>query len=327
VIREKGETMTKKIFIGSSLEAKRTVDLLKTEIENVLGIGSVLPWDESFEQGVLTLAAIETLPNKVVGALILATPDVTCTRVNRPPSREPVSNVVYEYGYLSARLSGLNDHRVAICRFDGVTLPTDLAGLATIMAGPYDTESPPPLSDQATKQLRDWLNRLVPLAEGIPPIGRVHGYSGTWDIETRFHKFRGVDLDPSDNVYFKGRMFLFLSADGKGTGRQEGETSVTVGDYNTTFRVESQLDATLDGQGNLKLVVHVLNSTRGKERGKPRDPSLREPLPGHKKFSVKLKPKLGEPRTLIGEHEYSPGFRELQLAKEEKYTYLGFYYP
>jgi predicted nucleotide-binding protein len=73
--------MATRIFIGSSSEAKGVVRLVEAEIERVLGQGSALPWnDGSFDQGVVTLAAIEDLPNKVAGAVLCATPNVDCNR-------------------------------------------------------------------------------------------------------------------------------------------------------------------------------------------------------------------------------------------------------
>jgi hypothetical protein len=69
------------------------------------------------------------------------------------------------------------------------------------------------------------------LATVVPPTCRIHGYSGAWDAETRFSRFRGVVLrDGVDDVYFKGKMFLFLTADGRGTGIQRGKTFVKVGE-------------------------------------------------------------------------------------------------
>jgi hypothetical protein len=311
---------TRKIFIGSSLEALEMARLVGEEIEKA-GMVPVV-WDTIFPAGDIFLEVIERLPSEVDGAVLLATPDVFCER-EEISFEAPVANVVFEYGYLAARLTR---KRVAICEFKDAILPSDLKGMTVVRAGDYQKGQRLPLGDGATSALRNWLERLPPLAAGIPPLTQVHGYSGTWDVETRFAKFRGVDLEPNDNVYFKGRMSLFLSADGKGTGIQQGKTTVTVGEYKTSFTAKNRLDAEVDERGLLKLTVYVLRSDRGEESGEPRDPRLRESLSGHMQFSVTLKPGSGEPRTLIGEHHYTPGLRELQTAREEKYTYLGFYY-
>ena len=110
-----------KIFIGSSREAKKFADAVGEIIDNHEGTKAIL-WDTLFPAGIILLEQIERLPNDIAGAVLLATPDVECSRKEQRFSA-PVANIVFEYGYLSARLGR---RRVCIVRFDEVELPSDL---------------------------------------------------------------------------------------------------------------------------------------------------------------------------------------------------------
>jgi hypothetical protein len=62
--------------------------------------------------------------------------------------------------------------------------------------------------------------------DGIVPLIQVHGYSGEWVIENRFTLWRDCELGKDDAVYFHGKAFLLLSADGKrGFGTQIGQAA------------------------------------------------------------------------------------------------------
>src|SRR5215208_4349413 len=94
----------RKIFIGSSLEALNQAELVAKVIDQA-GMHPVL-WKTIFPAGNILLEKIEQLPNMVDGAVLLATPDLVCDRQGKNEQfSAPVANVVFEYGYLSARLS------------------------------------------------------------------------------------------------------------------------------------------------------------------------------------------------------------------------------
>ena len=65
----------------------------------------------------------------------LATPDEAHADAGTggPIARRAVPNVVFEYASLAARL---RPRRVALCKFEGVMIPSDLHGLTTIQIEP-----------------------------------------------------------------------------------------------------------------------------------------------------------------------------------------------
>src|SRR6187549_666607 len=127
-------TMAKQIFIGSSHEALPIADLVRGAVERC-GM-TPLPWNDPavFGPSDLILHRLEELSQEIWGAVLLATPDDVSTRGNAAAIRGAVPNVVFEYAYLAARL---RPQRVALCKFEGVTIPSDLEGLTTIQVTPY----------------------------------------------------------------------------------------------------------------------------------------------------------------------------------------------
>jgi predicted nucleotide-binding protein len=125
---------TRKIFVGSSSEAVKVAELLAKVIKQA-GMEPVV-WNTIFPAGDILLENIEQLPSSVDGAVLVATPDVVCERRGEPffapvaerrgePFSAPVANVIFEYGYLAARLTRLRvrgsvNRRVAyVSRNDG----------------------------------------------------------------------------------------------------------------------------------------------------------------------------------------------------------------
>jgi len=153
----------------------------------------------AFPVGSTLLERIESIADEFEGAVLLFTPDVHSVRSGRR-TNEPVSNVMFEYGYLSARLTR---RRVAICLFQDAALPSDLQGVKIINAGAVGHRAvgargagygTPDLPAHMIGELRLWLEGLPRRAERIPPVVQLHGYSGTWEIETRFTLWRGMQV-------------------------------------------------------------------------------------------------------------------------------------
>lgn len=67
----------------------------------------------AFPAGQTLIERIESFPHEFDGAVLLATPDLSCARQGKS-FVAPASNVIFEYGYLSSRLTR---RRVVICRF------------------------------------------------------------------------------------------------------------------------------------------------------------------------------------------------------------------
>jgi len=313
---------TRKIFVGSSSEAVNTAELAGKVIEQA-GMEPVL-WNTIFPAGEILLENIEQLPSSVDGAVLVATPDVDCTRSGERFSA-PVANVIFEYGHLAARLTR---KRVAICRFEGAEMPSDLEGMTVVPAGKYekdDNGEPLPLPEDATSKLRSWLRRLVPLAGGISPVSRVHGYSGRWKIQNRFSRWRDIELGENDTVYFDGTAFLLIQVAGeKGYGTQTGNVHISVDHYRARYKIANEvLSATVDEEGTLKMTVKVLSRVLIEEEGKPLDDRFLGALFGSGTFELVLKRVPGESKRLRGPHEYRVANR-IHSISEENYEYLGF---
>jgi hypothetical protein len=314
---------TRKIFVGSSEEAVKVAEFVGKVIKEA-GMEPVV-WDTIFPTGNILLENIEQLPNSVDGAVLVATPDVVCGRRGESFS-VPVANVIFEYGYLAARLTR---KRVSICRFEEAEMPSDLEGMTVVPAGKYEKDEngdPLPLTEDATRKLRSWLERLAPLADGIPPISRVHGYSGKWRVQNRFSLWRDIELGENDTVYFDGTAFLLISVDGeRGSGTQTGNLYVSVDDYRAEYKIANQvLEAAVNGEeGTLKMHVKVLSRELTKEEGEPPDHRLRGELYGTGEFDLELKRVPGESKRLHGTHVHRVGLR-INQKSEEDYQYLGF---
>lgn len=325
----------KQIFIGSSYEALPVVDLVRGIIERC-GMAP-LPWNDTsvFGPSDLVMPRLEQLSQEIWGAVLLATPDEASRRGDGEPIRVAVPNVVFEYAYLAARL---RPQRVALCKFEGVEIPSDLHGLTTIQIEPYVyTPSPrnqprqaaPPLPSDAIARLEAWLAGLSPVAANVPSAHLVHGYSGTWRIVTEFRKWHDYVLQPGDKVTVSGTMFLQLDVDGKnGSGTMFGITEVMLnhGAYHARYRFDNNIEqASVNVNGQLKLDVQIVERVRiGREGRLPEElKELEDSLPGSRRFPVILEPDLEKVGVLKGTHSYAWGIRETHQEADERYTYTG----
>jgi hypothetical protein len=310
-----------RIFVGSSSEAAWLARRVGAAIERADRVAVI--WDTSaFPVGSTLLERIESLADEVEGAILLFTPDVHASRAGKT-TEEAVSNVMFEYGYLSARLGR---QRVAICLVDGAALPSDLHGVKVIQAGTMGyrpsaadgaKEWTPDLPDQLIGELRSWLEALPHRAECIPPVVQLHGYSGTWDIETRFEVFRGLQVTPPDEVFWFGFVLLLIPPSGRGgKGIMYGSNHVNWRGYRTQHDVVNEVrDATVDERGVLTLRVLILRRQLVRAEGKLPDDRLNTDLPA-KDFYIRLEPVAGQARELRGVHEYTRGVEPFQRATE-----------
>jgi hypothetical protein len=328
-------TNVKQVFIGSSHEALPVVDLVRAIIERC-GMAP-LPWNDTsvFGPSDLVWPRLEQLSQEIWGAVLLATPDETSRRGDGELIRVAVPNVVFEYAYLAARL---RPQRVALCKFEGVIIPSDLHGLTTIQIEPYVyTPSPrnqpkqaaSPLPTDAIARLEAWLAGLSPVAANVPSAHLLHGYSGTWRFVTEFRKWHDYPLQSGDRVTVSGTMFLQLNADGRsGSGTMFGITEVKLnhGSYHAWYRFDNDIEeASINDQGQLKLDVRIVERARiGREGHLPEElKELEYPLPGGGRFPVTLEPDLQKPGVLKGTHSYALGIRETYSEANEQYSYAG----
>ena len=117
---------------------------------------------DAFRPGRTLLEEIEDFPGAVQAAILLATPDVWCTRRDEE-FRAPVANVLFEYGYLGGRLTR---DRVAVCRAAHAVMPSDADGVKLIEIGEVDLEEPR-IPDDAVTELRRWLAGLPIALSGL----------------------------------------------------------------------------------------------------------------------------------------------------------------
>lgn len=314
----------RRIFIGSSSEALKEAAFIREVINKQPGMEGVVWNGDAFSVGRTLLETIEKLPFDYHGAVFLATPDVSCRR-DRTTFDAPVANVVFEYGYLSARLSR---DRVAICRFKGAEVPSDLGGIKLIDVRKYRKKNASALPKNAETELVGWLAHLPAGVSGIPAISQVHGYSGTWTVESRFLLWRGVELKPGDKISWEGKAFVMIQADGeRGSGIQVGCLYIAIGEYMARYDIVNEiLTASVDKNGSLKLRLRVVRRDGPKEEsGTLSDPRLRDPL-ARKEFEIELKPVSDAADRLMGVHEFRSATTIYQRA-EERWEYSGLLAP
>jgi hypothetical protein len=209
--------------------------------------------------------------------------------------------VIFEYGYLSSRLTR---RRVAICRFGEADMPSDLEGVKIIKCSEADYQAPE-LPQHIKREIISWLDRLPRLAAGFSPIAQSHGYSGRWSIENRFDRWRGLPVEDPDAIYFNGTAILSIPPNGRGgTGIMYGHTFISVQEYNARLDVVNEIrDATVDDDGGLRLRIQVVRRHRGKEEGDPPGRQFRESMEAQG-FEVSLHPVAGMPNELHGQHRF-----------------------
>ena len=235
-------TTQRRIFVGSSGEATK----LAEEIASAIAAAGMSPviWNMgAFPAGKTLLERIESVPCEFDGAVLLATPDIYCTRGDET-FIAPSSNVIFEYGYLSSRLTR---RRVAICRFGEAYMPSDLAGVKVIegkYVGYEAPEIPQDMKRGSTHGLMgfpSWLQ--APCRSLNPMVTRVDGA-----FENRFDLWRGLPIKHPDSIYFHGIATLSIPPNGRGgTGIMYGATYILVQDYNARLDVVNEIrDATVD---------------------------------------------------------------------------------
>jgi hypothetical protein len=157
------------VFVGSSQEGRPQAALV-VDILNKLGLNALPWWDpDCFPTGEITFVAIENIARRVIGAVFLATPDDPASLRNTPVMMAR-ANVLFEYGYFTAILSRA---QVALCRYDGVVLPSDLGGLTYISMGPFES-SGSRFPDEAVRRLRQWASSL-PTGVSLSAPGSIVG--------------------------------------------------------------------------------------------------------------------------------------------------------
>jgi hypothetical protein len=292
------EEMSKKIFIGSSSEALTKARQLAEILSRMPDIECDV-WDKIFLPSHLNFEAIEMESQRATGAILLATPD-DCATIRGKCVQVPRANVMLELGYFSARLGR---PRIALCRYDDVTLATDLAGFTYIGMGEYSPETG--ICPEAVEHLMRWIGLLPEVAEGVPSTEVLHGYSGIWSVRLSFPKWRSIDIFPTDFVQFTGRLDLHIAQDGlSGHGCVHGELSVQLKACTAQFKVTDQvINVVCPSDGTMKFDSVMHNRQQVRIYGTPpQDDGFMDEVAGPYLYSWTLQPSKTEPRTMEGEY-------------------------
>ena len=298
------------ILVGSSTEG---LPLARLIIAVVTDAG-LIPhlWTETFPPGRTLIEELERVAAEFHGAILVMTPDTQVHRHGAVTSA-PAVNVVFEYAYLSARLTR---RRVAICSFMDTGLPSYLDGVKLIK-GATAGDATGGLTGPTCDEISAWFSNLPQLAAHLPATLTLHPYSGRWEIDTSFPRWNETDLLAPDRVYYRGITQLEIPVSGAyGRGVMYGSTYVelkTAG-YMARWDVINEVEqATVDDNGWLTLEVEIKSRLLAAETGDPPDQSWRGELT-KKRFEVVLEPAPDEAKTLLARHRYEKGQHPFHVA-------------
>jgi hypothetical protein len=254
----------KEIFIGSSKEGlEHAIELAAVLSE----AGDVKPllWTECFKLGDITFLGIENIARRVAGAVFLATPDDDSV-IRDQRVRTPRANVLFEYGYLTAMLTR---SRVALCRYNGVELPSDFAGVTYVPMGAFEPAKP--LDHQAKARIKSWAAELPAIQTGFSPTCQLHGYSGLWQTETVYQMWRRIPFNDPDYAVVRGQMLLQIPPDGNGgAGCFYGHMQVQTGNCYAEFEISDRVvEAKVFGDGSMKIRNTLQSRQRTRLEGDP----------------------------------------------------------
>lgn len=304
--------MMKRIFVGSSKEGLDQAEKVAEILSDVDNVEPVL-WTDVFSVGDITFLGIEKVASEVAGAVFLATPDDDSV-IRDTAARVPRANVLFEYGYLTARLSR---PRVALCRFDNVELPSDFSGLTYVPMGAFDANKA--IDPHARSNLKSWAASLPKVQAGIPPVAQLHGYSGLWTNETIFDVWRDLKIEQPNFAIFKGTMILHLNLDGQnGAGSFFGTLRVKIDDCYAEFEISDRVISAIvlpDGSIRLRSVLHSRQRTM-LQNTPPQQYGFEKQLYGADEYESVVRCDQDQLARLIGEYTTRIGDRVTSHAKE-----------
>jgi Predicted nucleotide-binding protein containing TIR-like domain len=232
-----------------------------------------------------------------------------------------VANILFEYGYLAARMTR---NRVAICRSAGAHIPTDLSNIKFIEFGSSDPGLPE-IPVRAAADITAWVRGLPRLASGMQAVVQFHGYSGYWRVRNRFTLWHDYVPKSGEKIYFDGRAIILLPINGKGgTGSILGYLHVSLKNYRASYEILDEiLGATIDADGVLTMKVRVIRRHCHESEGSAPDSRFTEDLP-NRDFELSLEPVPGHAGLLQGKHTYEQGIEPYSRA-EERYEHIDHY--
>lgn len=252
------------VFIGSSSEALPQARRVAETLKGIDGLETLL-WNQLdvFQPGALTFEAIEDVSEQIAGAILLATPDDPA-RIRASDVMVPRANVMLEWGFFAGRGDRRN---IALLRYDGVTLPTDLSSLTYIPMGPFaiaQAELAPPLSTELSETLITWASRLPRRALGLATAEKLHPYSGRWTIILSFERWRKLDIVRPNEVRVHAQMYLWIPQSGHGgNGVIFGRLTVELDGAYREFKVVDEIESVaVDSNGDISFRSRTFSRER-----------------------------------------------------------------
>lgn len=287
----------KRIFIGSSSEAKGQAVMVAEALRSIPGVEPIL-WSEYFTVGDITFIGIEKLASMLHGAILLATPDDHSV-IRGNDVLTPRANVLFEYGYLTA---ALGRSRVALCRYDSVVLPSDFQGLTYIGMGAFASDAR--ISSECTTKLIKWASTLPSSVLGQGATKLNHGLSGHWRYEVVYQMWRKMLVRENEFVVIHADLLLDISPDGTAAdGCMYGYLKAEMGGSFAEFRITNkvqELKCTPTGGLVIKMETYSRQLMGAIQGTPPQTDGYEQVLKAAHTFQVSVEPDAHAPRMLIG---------------------------
>jgi predicted nucleotide-binding protein len=143
------------LFIGSSIAAKSQAKaLIKALTSDTLVF---LPWWDAFTAGNTLLEDLDTIRDKVDGALMVFSPE-SQTKIRKEKRFVPNLNVVFEFGYFYGYFG---KKKVAMIKYGEFFLPSDFGGYIWITGSKFFKRGAVVQVGKRTKtDFRKWIQKL-----------------------------------------------------------------------------------------------------------------------------------------------------------------------
>ena len=143
------------IFIGSSSAARSQAKAIVNAFTGP-AVG-FLPWWEAFTAGRTLLEELDSIHDKVDGALLVFSPESE-TQIRKQTKVIPNLNVLFEFGYFYGKLGR---DRVAMLKYGDFYLPSDLGGYVHIFGSKgFHRSSSIKVGKRTTTEFCRWIELL-----------------------------------------------------------------------------------------------------------------------------------------------------------------------
>jgi Predicted nucleotide-binding protein containing TIR-like domain len=290
---------SKNIFIASS-QGSLPVAL---KIAKLLTLPGVNPrvWKDFFPPGYVTFEVLERQVKEISGAIIIAAPDDEL-QFNGSIARVPRPNVILELGFFAGILAR---HRIALCKFDEVQLPSDVAGVTYIGMQQYpslDAIENYNLPNESVEKLQQWAVNLDITPNGLPLLQSVHGYTGRWDAKIVFEKWREINISGANFAEVNFTVDLYI--DNKlatGHGIALGELHVRLDACNASYYISHRINKiSCNSDGSIKFYSELYSRLKISQSGDSPHEEIFDQVHGPSRFLWELKPHDNDQQKLEG---------------------------